>query len=123
VRWQGQGFCFVLSMNPRRPSVQEFSLTILSAKNKKLKELGFQWKKTRNSRVVLIKKNDVRCFRIIILSVSGKHFTCNFRTMNREDWSIITILFTYDQLLLAESKVDLQRVTMKLNEIMKEYNI
>jgi hypothetical protein len=28
-----------------------------------VKELGFLWKKTRNNRVVLIEKHDVRCMR------------------------------------------------------------
>jgi hypothetical protein len=59
----------------------------------------------------------------VVIGVSEKHISCNLRTLNRGDWSIITVLFTYDQLLLAENKGDIQRVAVKLNEILKEYSI
>jgi hypothetical protein len=36
-----------------------------------VKELGFPWKKTRNNRVVLIEKHDIRCMRVVILHVGG----------------------------------------------------
>jgi hypothetical protein len=38
-----------------------------------VKELEFQWKKTRNNRVVLIKKHDVRCMRVLYLTALNKY--------------------------------------------------
>jgi hypothetical protein len=35
VRWQGQAICFVSSINPKRFSVRNFSLTVLSGANNK----------------------------------------------------------------------------------------
>jgi hypothetical protein len=38
-----------------------------------VKELGFLWKKTRNNRVVLIEKHDVRCMRVSYLTALNKY--------------------------------------------------
>jgi hypothetical protein len=38
-----------------------------------VKELGFQWKKTRNNRVVLIEKHDVRCMQVSCLTDLNKY--------------------------------------------------
>jgi hypothetical protein len=38
-----------------------------------VKELGFLWKKTRNNRVILIEKHDVRCMRVSNLTALNKY--------------------------------------------------
>jgi hypothetical protein len=38
-----------------------------------VKELGFLWKKTRNNRVVLIGKHDVRCMQVAYLTALNKY--------------------------------------------------
>jgi hypothetical protein len=38
-----------------------------------VKELGFLWKKTRNNKVALIKKHDVRCMRVSYLTALNKY--------------------------------------------------